>query len=397
MNKEFDIIIFGATGFTGQIAVKYLDKHYPELNWAISGRNTEKLKRISDSTNKKPKIFVAKNDDKESLKKIVRKTNVIASLAGPFNKYSNNLVEQCFLNGTHYVDITGENLWVRDLIDKYHLDAEKKEVLIIPSCGYDSIPSDIGTYFCNKSLNKPIQSIESFHAANGGISGGTTETGFTMSDYKTSYNIGDTFLLNPAGSYTEKQKKLSKDTFSIKKIKEINKWSSPFVMAMANTRVVRRSAALLELKQKGYGPNFVYNEYMMTKKFSSALLITIGLSILTFIMFTPLRKVFRPLFPKPGSGPSHEVQENGWFESIFIVKTEDNEKYRFRIFGEGDPGYKSTARFICESALCLCLNKEQLPNNIKGGVVTSAVGLGSVLIERLKKAGVLFEGPEKIT
>jgi len=167
-------------------------------------------------------------------------------------------------------------------------------------------------------------------------------------------------------------------------------------MAIANTRVVRRSASLLEKRQQGYGSNFVYNEYMMTKKLSSALLITIGLAILSAIMFTPLRKIFRPLFPAPGTGPSEEVQNNGWFESIFIVQNENKEKFKFRVFGEGDPGYKSTARFICESALSICLDKEKIDKNISGGVLTTASGLGDVLIDRLKKSGVLFEGPEKI-
>ena len=397
MSRKFDLIIFGASGFTGQIAVKYIDKNYPALNWAIAGRNLEKLEKISANTEKKPEVFVADSHDNISLAELVKKTDVIASLAGPFNKYSNNLVQECINHGTHYVDITGENLWVRDLIDRYHLKAEEKGIFIIPSCGYDSIPSDMGAYFCKKSLNQPILSIDGYHTGNGGISGGTTETGFTMNDYKTKHKIGNPFLLNPGDNHTQIQKNNSKDSFSIRNVKEINKWSAPFVMAIANTRVVRRSAGLLEKRQQSYGSNFVYNEYMMTKKFSSALLITVGLAILSTIMFTPLRKIFRPLFPTPGTGPSEDVQNNGWFESIFVVENENNEKYKFRVFGEGDPGYKSTARFICESALSICLDKEKIDKSVNGGVLTTASGLGDVLLERLKKSGVLFEGPEKIS
>jgi len=396
MSREFDLIIFGASGFTGQIAVKYLDENYPTLNWAISGRNLEKLEKISENTKKKPKVFVADNENQESLSEIVKKANVIASLAGPFNKYSNNLVQECFNHGTHYVDITGENLWVRDLIDKYHSKAEEKGVFIIPSCGYDSIPSDMGAYFCHKMLNRPILYIDGYHTGNGGISGGTTETGFTMNDYKTNHKIGNPFLLNPGDKLTEMQKRNSKDTFSIRKINKINKWSAPFVMAIANTRVVRRSASLLEKRQQSYGSNFVYNEYMMTKKLSSAILITLGLAVLSSIMFTPLRKIFRPLFPTPGTGPSEKVQNEGWFESIFVVEDEDNNKFKFRVFGEGDPGYKSTARFICESALSIALDREKISNKISGGVLTTASGLGDVLIKRLKASGVLFEGPYKL-
>tara|TARA_Y100000741_G_scaffold363426_1_gene351636 strand:+ start:93 stop:1286 length:1194 start_codon:yes stop_codon:yes gene_type:complete len=396
MNREFDLIIFGASGFTGQIAVKYLDKNYPTLNWAISGRNKEKLMKISNDTNKKPEIFIADSKNQDSLAEIAKKTNVIASLAGPFNKYSNNLVHECINHGTHYVDITGENLWVRDLIDKYHFKAVEKGVFIIPSCGYDSIPSDMGAYFCHKMLNRPISCIDGYHTGNGGISGGTTETGFTMSDYKTNHKIGNPFLLNPGDKFTEIQKNNSKDKFSIRKINKINKWSAPFVMAIANTRVVRRSASLLEKRQQSYGSNFVYNEYMMTKKLSSAILITLGLAVLSFIMFTPLRKIFRPLFPTPGTGPSEKVQNEGWFESIFVVEDEDNNKFKFRVFGKGDPGYKSTARFICESALSIALDKEKISKKISGGVLTTASGLGDVLIKRLKESGVLFEGPDKL-
>ena len=396
MNREFDLIIFGASGFTGQIAVKYLDKNYPTLNWAISGRNKEKLMKISNNTNKKPEIFIADSKNQDSLAEIAKKTNVIASLAGPFNKYSNNLVHECINHGTHYVDITGENLWVRDLIDKYHSKALEKGVFIIPSCGYDSIPSDMGAYFCHKMLNRPISCIDGYHTGNGGISGGTTETGFTMSDYKTNHKIGNPFLLNPGDKFTEIQKNNSKDKFSIRKINKINRWSAPFVMAIANTRVVRRSASLLEKRQQSYGSNFVYNEYMMTKKLSSAILITLGLAVLSSIMFTPLRKIFRPLFPTPGTGPSEKVQNEGWFESIFVVEDEDNNKFKFRVFGKGDPGYKSTARFICESALSIALDKEKISKKISGGVLTTASGLGDVLIKRLKESGVLFEGPDKL-
>ena len=396
MSREFDLIIFGASGFTGQIAVKYLDENYPTLNWAISGRNFDKLTKISNRTKKKPKIFLADSEDKNSLAEIAKKTNVIASLAGPFNKYSDNLVHECINQGTHYLDITGENLWVRDLIDRYHSKAQEMGVLIIPSCGYDSIPSDMGAYFCKKSLNQPILSIDGYHTGNGGISGGTTETGFTMNDYKTKHKMANPFLLNPDYEPTKLQKNKSKDTFSIKKINSIGMWSSPFVMSIANTRVVRRSASLLEKRQQGYGSNFVYNEYMMTKKFISALLITSGLAILSMIMFSPLRKIFRPLFPTPGTGPNTEVQNKGWFESIFIVKNENSEKFKFRVFGEGDPGYKSTAKFICESALSVCLEKNKFDKNVNGGVLTTASALGDVLIERLKKSGVLFEGPEKL-
>ena len=135
MNREYDLILYGASGFTGRLAVEYLDENYSNIKWAIAGRNQEKLKIISDNCKNKPDIFVADSQDLHKLLEIVSKTKVIASLAGPFNKYSDNLVKQCVEANTHYLDITGENIWVRDLIDKYHDIAEKNKIKIVPSCG----------------------------------------------------------------------------------------------------------------------------------------------------------------------------------------------------------------------------------------------------------------------
>ena len=152
MNREYDLIIYGASGFTGRLAVEYLDENYSDLNWAIAGRNKDKLVNISNNSKYKPDYFIADSEDNENLLKIASKTRVIASLAGPFNKYSDNLVTQCVEAGTHYLDITGENIWVRDLIDKHHEAAEKKQIKIIPSCGYDSIPSDMGCFYLQSCL-----------------------------------------------------------------------------------------------------------------------------------------------------------------------------------------------------------------------------------------------------
>ena len=179
MNREFDLIIYGATGFTGKLAVEYIDNNYSDLKWAIAGRNSEKLNQISNSTKSKPPIFIARSDDGNSLSEVVKKTKVIASLAGPFSKYSNELVNQCYENNTNYVDITGENIWVRDLIDRYHKGCEDKGIFIIPSCGYDSIPSDIGSFYCHMMLNENIDHIDGYHTGKGGVSGGTIAVSYT--------------------------------------------------------------------------------------------------------------------------------------------------------------------------------------------------------------------------
>ena len=396
MNREYDLIIYGASGFTGRLAVEYLDENYSDLNWAIAGRNEDKLVNISKNSKCKPDYFIADSEDNENLLKIASKTRVIASLAGPFNKYSNNLVTQCVEAGTHYLDITGENIWVRDLIDKHHDTAEKKQIKIIPSCGYDSIPSDMGCFYLQRSLNQELQRIDGYHRGNGGVSGGTIESAFSMRNYKSKYSMGHPFLLNSKEYIKTQNISENKDNFKIKYIDDIKLWSAPFVMAIANTRVVRRSSEIHDKNQASYGSEFKYQEYMMLKKYSSAFLVTAGLAVFGLMLISPISGLFRKLFTKAGKGPDKKTRENGWFESIFIGKNKNNEKYKLRMFCKGDPGYKSTAKLICESALCLALNSENLPNTNAGGVLTTSTGLGSTLIDRLKNADVLFEGPSKI-
>ena len=389
MDKKFDIIIYGATGFTGSLGAKYMDKYSNEFKWAIAGRDSNKLEKLQNEIPGKPEIVIADANDEQALLKLTASTKVVASYAGPFNKYSNLLVKACVETGTHYVDITGEAIWVRDLIDNYHQRCIDNKIKIIPACGYDSIPSDLGTYFTAKQVNEPLKSIFAYHNMSGGVSGGTIESAFTMRDFKSKHKMGHPFLLNPEGSYSKNQKLLSKDYFSIKKNKKLNKWVIPFVMAITNTRPVRRSAALMEAKQQSYGPDFVYNEFQMVNKYSVALITTVSLAVLGMIIVSPFRNFLRKFFPKPGTGPNEKTRNNGWYEALFVAKTTKNQEYVYRMYGNGDPGYKSTSMFLVESAISL-LNNSDIGEY---GVLTPATGLGDDLIIRLKDQGVLFEGP----
>ena len=389
MDKKFDIIIYGATGFTGSLGAKYMDKYSNEFKWAIAGRDSNKLEKLQNEIPGKPEIVIADANDEQALLKLTASTKVVASYAGPFNKYSNLLVKACVETGTHYVDITGEAIWVRDLIDNYHQRCIDNKIKIIPACGYDSIPSDLGTYFTAKQVNEPLKSIFAYHNMSGGVSGGTIESAFTMRDFKSKHKMGHPFLLNPEGSYSKNQKLLSKDYFSIKKNKKLNKWVIPFVMAITNTRPVRRSAALMEARQQSYGPDFVYNEFQMVNKYSVALITTVSLAVLGMIIVSPFRNFLRKFFPKPGTGPNEKTRNNGWYEALFVAKTTKNQEYVYRMYGKGDPGYKSTSMFLVESAISL-LNNSDIGEY---GVLTPATGLGDDLIIRLKDQGVLFEGP----
>lgn len=394
MDKDIDIIIYGATGFTGQLCVKYFQSLETQAKWAIAGRNQEKLRKVAEENLSEVEILIADSDDEVALDNLTLRAKVILSTAGPFHRYGSKLVASCVKNNTHYVDITGENFWVKGLIENHHEEAARKGIRIIPSCGFDSIPSDLGTFFAAKSLGKPIKRIESFHSYEGGASGGTLETMFSMGELDLGDDLTNPFLLNPEDSYSNEQKQLSGDRVGISKKPEIKAWSGPFIMATANTRVVRRSEALLALRQESYGSNFTYQEHAYHKSWLSAVssLLLTGLSVL--VLLSPLKRLVKPFLPKPGEGPSEAVQENGWFDCKFIAESEDGTKSVFNMYGKGDPGYKVTSKLVSECALCLIEDIEELPGGRGyGGVLTSASGLGHSLISRLTKVGIDFKGP----
>ena len=394
MQKDIDIIIYGATGFTGKLCVKYFQSLDTTVTWAMAGRNLIKLEKVAKENQTNVEILIADSDDEKALDNLTSRARVILSTTGPFHRYGSKLVASCVKNDTHYVDITGENFWVKGLIEKHHKEASAKGIRIIPSCGFDSIPSDLGTFFAAKALSQPIKRIESFHSYQGGASGGTLETMFSMGELDLGDDLTDPFLLTPEDSYSNKQKQLSSDRVGIAKKPEINAWSGPFIMATANTRVVRRTEALLALRQESYGADFTYQEHAFHKSWFSAVksLVLTGLSVL--VLLSPLKRLVKPFLPKPGEGPSESVQDNGWFDCKYIVETEEGTKKVFNMSGKGDPGYKVTSKLVSECALCLIEDLERLPGGPEyGGVLTSAAGLGSPLITRLKKAGISFLGP----
>jgi len=389
MDRKYEIVVYGATGFTGQICCKYLRDNYKDLTWAMSGRNQEKLEQIKSELNLDCDIVVADGADLEALRSLTSQTKVVLSTAGPFARYGSMLVQACVENETHYTDITGENHWVRGLIDKHHAEAASKGIRIIPSCGYDSVPSDIGAFFTITQFNKPVSRVDVYHEAQGGASGGTTETIFTMDGL--SKEMRDPFVLNPEDSVSDEQREKSKDGFVIKQVEGLEGWSGIGMMAVANTRVVRRSAALMAQNQKPYGNNFTFGEHGLFSTKRMARLASYA-SILAFIIIgTPLKRLVRPFLLKPGEGPSQETQDKGWFRATFVAYSDDNERKICSMYGSGDPGYKSTAKMVCESALALAKSNDLPGGSEYGGVLTSAVGLGDVLIQRLKDAEIEFK------
>ena len=392
MKKEFKIVVYGATGFTGELCVKYLSSHYKELSMAIAGRNQKKLEDIKSKHGLSCPTIIADSFDSEALKKMCDRADVILSTVGPYHKYGSALVEACVESGCHYVDITGESFWVKEQIEKHHNIAKKKGLRIINACGFDSVPSDLGVFFAANSVDGELKSVRGFHAWKGEASGGTMETMFSSIDAKSAKGGLGKFSLNPKDSVSDFQKKNTSDKIKVEKISGLSGWTGPFIMALPNTRVVRRSAALSKNIGKYYGDSFVYSEGAYYSRRGSALKVSFMTMLIGLIILSPLRKIARPLFRKPGQGPSQKAMDEGFFKSRFLVETTSGQR-AFMMSASGDPGYKMTSRMACESALCLAVeNPESLPGGSSfGGVLTPSIALGNVLIERLRKIGVSFE------
>ncbi len=392
MNRKYKIVIFGATGFTGELCAKFMSEKYSDIPIAIAGRNLEKLEKIKNKHGLPFPIIVADAFDVSALEKMCKDTEVVLSTAGPYHKYGSDLLGVCVKNGCHYVDITGESFWIKDMIEKHHKEASNKGVRIINACGFDSAPSDLGVFYAVNQVAGSVKSVQCFQAWKGEASGGTMETMFSSMDAKLAKGGLGKFSLNPKNSISENQKKKTSDKIAVQKIPHLGGWTGPFVMALPNTRVVRRSAALSKFTGKYYGDDFVYSEGAYYSKKGAARKVTFMTLALGLIIVSPLRKLLRGLFRKPGEGPSQEAMDSGFFKSRFLIETKDGFR-AFSMSSSGDPGYKMTSRMACESALCLAVeNPASLPGGEGfGGLLTPSVGLGNVLINRLKNIGVSFK------
>ena len=392
MSRKYKIIIFGATGFTGELCAKFMSQRYSDVPIAIAGRNAEKLKKIKEKNNLSFPVIVADAFDVKALDRMCKDTEVVLSTAGPYHKYGSELLKACVKNSCHYVDITGESFWVKDMIEKHHKEAEDKGLRIINACGFDSAPSDLGSFYAVNQVVGEVKSIQCFQAWKGEASGGTMETMFSSMDAKLARGGLGKFSLNPKNSLSEHQKKNTNDKIKVQEIPHLGGWTGPFVMALPNTRVVRRSAALSRSIGKYYGDDFVYSEGAYYSKKSVARKVSFMTLALGLVIISPLRKLLRGFFRKPGEGPSQKAMDSGFFKSRFLVESQDGFR-AFSMSSSGDPGYKMTSRMACESALCLAVeNPADLPGGKGlGGLLTPSIGLGNVLIKRLKNIGVSFE------
>lgn len=400
--KKYELIVWGATGFTGKLVAEYLLKQYGignKLSWAIAGRNEGKLEKVrKDLGNETIPIVVANSQDKTSLEAMVKETSVICTTVGPYAKYGNLLVECCVEQGVDYCDLTGEVQWIRRMIDQYHETAQNKKAKIVHCCGFDSIPSDMGVYFLQQEAQKQWQSYAQHvklrvKAMQGGMSGGTLASlDNVLVEAGEDPSIQTEVLDNPYG-LNPKEAQEGKDVIDSSGTtydEDFKAWISPFVMAVINTKVVRRSHALSGFP---YGKDFRYEEATLSGAGISGRFVAGAMSFVMGAMTSKtsvFKSMARPFLPKPGQGPSKIQRETGFFKLLLLGKSKDgNQKMTVKVTGDKDPGYGSTSKMLAEAAVCLAKDKAQLPENY--GVITPSTAMGDALLSRLQEnAGLSF-------
>lgn len=397
--REFDIVVWGATGFTGRLVAEYLLKRYGpvgELRWALGGRNSAKLEAVRSELGAEAiPLVVGDGDDEAFLSELAERTHVVCTTVGPYAKYGTKLVAACAGRGTHYCDLTGEVQWMSRVIEAHQKDAEASGARIVHTCGFDSIPSDLGVFFLQREMRARHGSVcgqvkYRSVAFEGGFSGGSVATMLNMleeagRDPSVRRILADPYALDPSG---EPPGPDGPDRTTPFYDPDFGQWTGPFVMAGVNTRVVRRSNALLGYP---YGRDFRYDEATLMGSGPAGWLKAAGLCAgLGTTMLAgavgPLRRALTRFLPAPGEGPSEEAREKGYFE-IALFGSDGTHSLRARVTGDRDPGYGSTAKMLGESAVCLAKNSL----SAGGGFWTPASVMGEPLLTRLQaNAGLTF-------
>jgi short subunit dehydrogenase-like uncharacterized protein len=398
MQKKFDLILYGATGFVGQQAITYLAEHAnSHTRWAIAGRSSAKLQTVLNEVLQSLPgaqgipIIVADAQDDKALAQLAASTRVVLSCAGPYALYGSKLVAACVASRTHYCDITGETPWVRQMIDQHHDRTAKNGTRIVPGCGFDSVPSDLGAYLLQREMRarhgaECTQIKAAFSLSGGGLNGGTAASMMNMIESGQIHSMDNPFLLNPAGTAPIDAAQ-QRDPLAAHWDKDFKGWLGAFVMGPINTRVVRRSMALR-------GEQTCYQEYMRFGRSPVAGMVAgsfgIGSRITTSLMkLSPLRQAAKKLIPQPGQGPSEAAMKRGFFKIDLIGESAQGQRLRAIISDTLDAGNGATCKMMCEAALALAEDEQKLPQ--AAGVIPPSVALGDVLLQRMQAAGMRVE------
>ena len=408
--REFDVVLYGATGFVGKLTADYLSKTAPGARIALAGRSTDRILAVRETLGESARewpIIAADADSPSTLNALAARTQVVVTTVGPYAKYGLPLVAACAAAGTDYADLTGESNFIRDSIDHYHKQAIDTGARIVHSCGFDSIPSDLTVYALYRriladgagALGDTNMVVRSFA---GGVSGGTAASMVEMfraasNDPDLRAQIEDPYTLTPDRSAEPElgaQPDIRWRRGGAIAPELDGYWTAAFAMAAINTRVVRRSNALLDY---GYGRRFAYAEQMSVGRSvvaPVAAAVTTGVSAAVFglgsryLRLLPNALVER-IMPKPGTGPSESAREKGHYTVETYTTTETGARYRATMAQKGDPGYKATAVLLGESGLALALDRDKLSE--LRGVLTPAAAMGDVLLDRLPAAGVTLD------
>jgi short subunit dehydrogenase-like uncharacterized protein len=400
--RDHDIVVYGASGFVGALTARYLAEHAPAgTRLALAGRSEPRLAAVRDRLGVDWPILIADAGDHEALAGLASSTRVVLTTVGPYLKYGTALARACAEAGTDYVDLTGEVLFARGSIDGNHETARKTGARIVHSCGFDSIPSDLGVHVLARQVaadgaGELTDTTMVVTKLRGGISGGTIDSlrhqlDVVKNDRRLRGVAGSPYSLSPDRA-AEPDLGRQGDMATVRGAEihpKLRGTLAPFVMASYNTRVVRRSNALHNYR---YGRQFRYREMMSVGASPLSPLIANGLklgfgALVAGLMLPPTRFVLDRLLPKPGSGPSEQARRDGHFTVDFFTTTTTGARYTARFQAQGDPGYAATAVMLGESALALACDGEALPSS-GGGVLTPATALGDALVERLRAAGM---------
>ncbi|HEY4836183.1 MAG TPA: saccharopine dehydrogenase NADP-binding domain-containing protein [Bradyrhizobium sp.] len=386
-SSKFDIVVYGATGFTGQLVAEYLAAHYAgksDPKWAMAGRSPEKLASVRDAIGAPADtaLIQADGSDPASLRAMIDQTNAVVSTVGPYQLYGSELVAACAASGADYLDLCGEPVWMRQMIDAHEATAQSSGARIVFSCGFDSLPFELGVFFCQetakKTLGAPVSRVKGrVRDITATVSGGTVASmkasfAAAAKDLSLVALLRSPFALTP-GFEGPKQPPGNKPLFD----QDLDAWTAPFVMSTINTRSVHRSNFLTDFP---YGRDFVYDEMVLTGPGEK------GEAEARRVAAANLDKV-GPGAPKPGEGPSKEQRETGHYDLLFVGLAPDGRQIRVAVRGDRDPGYGSTAKMIAECAICL----RESPD-VKAGIWTPGAAMGNRLIKRLvDHAGLSFE------
>lgn len=404
--REFEIVLWGASGFTGRLTAEYLhgkNPTEPPLRWALAGRDRAKLEqtrkelgRASGRPSDSIPILVGDSRDDAFLDALTQRTSVVCTTVGPYAQYGSSLVEACARNGTDYCDLTGEVYWMQRMIEAHEDAARASGARIVFTCGFDCIPSDLGAFYVQREMQARFgESCDHIQLRvkgfSGAFSGGTVASMLNMldeaeNDPAAGRAMKDPYALNPR---TERRGPDSPEPVAPRYDADFGQWTAPFVMAGINTKVVRRSNALLDF---AYGRDFRYDEAMLMGRGPIGAAKAAGLSagsaaMMGAMAIGSLRRLAADRVPQPGTGPTRKQREAGYFDLLVRGTSASGRVLNGRVRGDLDPGYGSTSKMLGESALSLARD----PLLVGGGIWTPASAMGEALLARLPEAGVTFE------